>query len=123
MGSEESAQDSQPVLQPSIRLFLIKTIIIVVAIIGVLTYIDSLAEQRVSEIRQSFGPVSGRAFWTRVERELDRLADPNAIPPQKREELLRKLNAIAANWTPFLNAIQDGAAKARRDPSPGQKSN
>lgn len=92
--------------------FLIKTLIIVVAIGALLTYIDSLVESRLGAIetriilmRQSVGPIGGRAFWSEVERKLDDLADPtNDLSVEKKQKIIRNIRTLSARWRPFIDA-------------------
>jgi hypothetical protein len=45
----------------------------------------------------------GAEFWSRVERELDRMASPESdLPAAKKEKLLADIHAIGAKWRPFL---------------------
>jgi hypothetical protein len=45
----------------------------------------------------------GAEFWSRVERELDRMASPESdLPAAKKEKLLADIRAIGAKWRPFL---------------------
>ncbi len=84
--------------------FLIKTVIIVAAIIGILSYINSLAEERIVQVKETFGHVGGRAFWAKLEDQLDSLADPKSdIKPEKKEKILKQIRIISERWRPFLN--------------------
>jgi hypothetical protein len=45
----------------------------------------------------------GAEFWSRVERELDRMASPESdLPAAKKEKLLADIRAIGAKWRPFI---------------------
>jgi hypothetical protein len=45
----------------------------------------------------------GAEFWSRVERELDRMASPESdLPAAKKEKLLADIRAIGVKWRPFL---------------------
>lgn len=98
--------------QSSIGTFLVKTVIVVFAVIGLLTYLDILVENRVELIesrigsmRENIGPVGGAAFWTDVERKLDKLADPSSdLPPEKKQKILRNIRVLSDRWRPFIDA-------------------
>jgi len=84
--------------------FLIKTVIVVVAIIGILSYINSLAEEQVIQLKETFGHVGGRSFWTKVEAQLDSLADPKSdLTPEKKQKIMTQIRVISDRWRPFLN--------------------
>ncbi len=84
--------------------FLIKTVIVVVAICGILFYVNSLMEDRVAQIKEAVGPVGGRAFWTKVEVQLDRLSDPKSdLAPEKKQKILKQIRIISERWRPFLD--------------------
>jgi hypothetical protein len=85
--------------------FLIKTVIVVVAVIGIFSYVNSLAEERIVQLKETFGHVGGRSFWTKVEAELDSLADPNSdLKPEKKQRIMTQIRIISDRWRPFLNA-------------------
>lgn len=84
--------------------FLVKTVIVVVAIIGILSYVDSLAEQRIIQLKETFVHVGGRSFWTKVEAQLDSLADPKSdLTLEKKQKILTQIRVISDRWRPFLN--------------------
>jgi hypothetical protein len=84
--------------------FLVKTVIVVVAIIGILSYINSLAEERVAELKETFGHVGGRSFWAKVEAQLESLADPKSdLTPEKKKRIMTQIRVISDRWRPFLN--------------------
>ena len=48
----------------------------------------------------------GAEFWSRVERELDRMASPESdLPEAKKQKLLADIRAIGAKWRPFLSEL------------------
>jgi hypothetical protein len=51
--------------------------------------------------------VGGSNFWAKVEKELDRAADPSQdIPEQKKLKLLADLRIIVKRWRPFVAEIE-----------------
>ena len=102
--STEASPDIQPIVPRSISSFLIKTAIVVAAIICILFYVDTLVENRIDEFKRAFG--GGRAFWTKVEKQLDKLADPQSdLPPEKRAKIISQIRVIADRWRPFVTEI------------------
>jgi len=56
--------------------------------------------------------IGGRQFWERIERELDRAADPSTdLPPEKKQKIINDLRVIAARWRPFIDAMRDEGQK------------
>lgn len=50
--------------------------------------------------------IGGHQFWTNVERQLDRLADPaNDMPQAQKEKLLADFRVLAARYRPFVAEI------------------
>lgn len=105
MESESDTNEQSIITRSPIGLFLIKTVIVVGAIVAIMTYADTLVQQRIASIQKNIGPIGGRAFWTKVEAELDRMADPKSdLPAAKKKKLLNDIKVISERWRPFLNA-------------------
>ena len=84
--------------------FLIKTVIVVGAVIAVLAFVNSMAEKRIVQIKETFGHVGGRAFWTKLEDQLDSLADPKSdLKPEKKQKILMQIRVISERWRPFID--------------------
>jgi hypothetical protein len=107
--SREPAAPATPntALSP-LGLFAFKTAIVAAAILLsawiTLDMLDDFANRRMqqfdSTIRSAFG---GKQFWTKLEDELDRLADPRSdLSPQKKQKILSQIKIISARWRPFL---------------------
>jgi hypothetical protein len=88
--------------------FVFKTAIVAGAILLsawiMLDMLDDFATRRMQQldttIRSAFG---GRQFWTKLEDELDRLADPrNDLSPEKKQKILSQIKIISTRWRPFL---------------------
>jgi hypothetical protein len=51
--------------------------------------------------------IGGSAFWTKMERELDNAAAPDAdLPPEKKQRLLNDVRIITARWRPFVSTVR-----------------
>lgn len=88
----------------SIEAFAFKTVIVVAAIFLVVTYLDYVAEQRLAALHESFTHVGGRAFWSSVEQEIAKQADPKSdLSPEEKQKLLAQIRAISNRWRPFIS--------------------
>jgi hypothetical protein len=109
-----------------IGLFLIKTVIVSAAIVLsawiLLDVLDGFATRRMQQLEQSIRSATslgGRQFWTKLEGELDKLADGRTdIPPEKKAKLLAQIKAVSDRWRPFLQeataAIEGEANKDKK---------
>ena len=83
------------------------------AIYGLETNIDRLTTNQ------------GKHFWSAVERELDRAADPNTeLPEEKKQKLLSDIRTIANRWRPFVAeaaSIFSDSAHSAPVPSPANR--
>ena len=96
-----------------LRQFALKTGIVAVAICTILIvsglFIVSSAYNVLGSIKE-LGR-GGTEFWSRVERELDRMASPETdLPPAKKEKLLADIRAIGAKWRPFVVELRSALA-------------
>ena len=107
---QTSSSLKQFTLKTAIVIFLIGAAIIIPGTI-VVRKLEKWADRTmvlVQAEKQKLKQLTGRAFWARVEAELDRAADPkNAIPEEKKQKLLANIRAIATQWRPFV--IEAGA--------------
>jgi hypothetical protein len=97
-----------------IGLFLIKTVIVSAAIVLstwiLLDVLDGFATRRMQQLEQT---IRTATFWTKLEGELDKLADGRTdIPPEKKAKILSQVKAISDRWRPFL---QEAAAAIEGD--------
>lgn len=88
-----------------IRHFLLKTVIVCGAIIAcgwiMLNLLDDFATRRIEQLERTV--IGGNRFWTKLERELDRLADPRTdLTPEKKQKILSQIKVISDRWRPFL---------------------
>jgi hypothetical protein len=103
-----------------IGVFLIKTGIVSAAIVLsawiLLDVLDGFATRRMQQLEQTIRTATslgGRQFWTKLEGELDKLADGRTdIPPEKKAKILSQVKAISDRWRPFL---QEAAAAIEGD--------
>jgi hypothetical protein len=93
-----------------IGLFAIKTLIVSVAIVVsgwfVLDLLDDFATRRMEQLERtvrSATAVGGRQFWTRLELELDKLADPETdISSERKQKILAQIKVVSDRWRPFV---------------------
>lgn len=89
--------------------FAVKACILAVVISASALYV---ANSIIDNIREALGNTTGKPFWTKVERELDRAAAPESdLPPEQKEKLLHDIHVIVARWRPFLNAVDSELQK------------
>jgi len=106
--------------------FAIKTAIVAAAIVLsgwiLLDVLDGFVNRRMQQLEvtiRSATAVGGRDFWTRLEQELDKQADPRAdISPEKKRKILAQIKVISDRWRPFLS---EAAASIAGEPSPPAK--
>jgi hypothetical protein len=93
--------------------FALKTAIVSVAIVlsvwVVLDVLDGFATRRMQQLESTIRTataVGGRQFWTRLEDELDKMADPRTdISPEKKRKILSQIKVISDRWRPFLSEV------------------
>ena|SRR2546422_7230985 len=88
--------------------FALKTAIVFVAVILsgwiVLDILDDLANRRIQQLEATIrSSIGGRQFWTKLEDELERLADPRMdVSSEKKQKILSQIKIISDRWRPFL---------------------
>jgi hypothetical protein len=122
---EPTSESAESGLGPIGR-FLIKTVIVCAAIVVsgwiLLDLLDDFATRRMEQVEQTVRAATslgGHRFWTKLESELDRLADPRAdLSPEKKQKILSQIKAVSDRWRPFLeeaaSAIEGESKKAAR---------
>lgn len=120
-----SSQSADSGLGPIGR-FLLKTVIVCAAIIVsgwiMLDLLDDFAPRRMEQFERTVRAATslgGNRFWTKLEGELDRLADPRSdLSPEKKQKILTQIKVISDRWRPFLieatSAIEGESKKAAR---------
>lgn len=93
--------------------FAIKTCIVAVVISACTIFVaDWIIGDFKDAIGNTIGKTSGGPFWGKIERELDRAADPATdLPPEKKQKFLKDVRVIVARWRPFLDAVQSELQK------------
>jgi hypothetical protein len=113
-----------PAKSSTILQFAAKVCIAVVVISAATLYVaervmDDFESAITVAIKGALGNTTGAPFWGRVERELDRAADPATdLPPEKKQKLLNDVRMIVARWRPFIDTIQDELQKPSEIKSP-----
>ena len=104
---DETGSQAQMRLGP-IGQFAVKTVIVAVASVVsawiMLDVLDGFAERRMQQFErtlQSATSIGGRQFWTKLENQLDQLADPKSdIPPERKQRILAQVKVISDRWRP-----------------------
>ena len=74
----------------------------------VIEKIDDIVDRRLRALDRRVetifsGNMSAKTFWTVLERELERAADPkNDLPPEKKQKIVSDIRAASNKWRPFL---------------------
>jgi hypothetical protein len=90
--------------------FAIKTVIVAGAIVVstwiMLDVLDDFADRRMQQFERTLGSATslgGRQFWTKLENQLEQLADPKSdMPAEKKQKILSQIKVISDRWRPFL---------------------
>lgn len=105
--------------------FALKTVIVVCCLVGALAIsgvliaskVERSVENTVAQIKSV--KIGGSQFWTKLEGELDRMAQPGSdLPEAKKQKLLTDIRVIAAKWRPFVVEIQTALSDQNRTPRP-----
>jgi hypothetical protein len=107
--SDEATSRADMRLGP-IGQFAVKTVIVAAAIIVsawiMLDVLDDFADRRMQQFERtlrSATSLGGRQFWTKLENQLEQLADPKSdLPPEKKQKILGEIKVISDRWRPFL---------------------
>lgn len=90
--------------------FAIKTCIVAVVISSSAIFV---ADWIIDDFKDAIGKTTGAPFWGKIERELDRAADPATdLSPEKKQKLLNDVRVIVARWRPFLDAVRSELQKS-----------
>ncbi len=117
--TDETTSQAEMRLGP-IGQFAVKTVIIagvtVVSAWIMLDVLDDFADRRMQQFERtmrSATSLGGRQFWTKLENQLDQLADPKSdLPPEKKQKILAQIKVVADRWRPF---VQEAAASIEGD--------
>ncbi len=90
----------------SLVLFSAKMLILLVVFMVAVVYTGRVFDRRMEEFRQST-KIGGAAFWTSLERQLARAAEPESeMSAAKKQELLANLHTVVERWRPFVHEAQ-----------------
>jgi hypothetical protein len=125
-GTKEPASPGDGRLYEAIVQFAIKTVIVCAAIVvsGVimLDYLDDFISRRMEQMEATMRPftrIGGKQFWTKLELELEKQADPSAdLSPEQKRKILSQIKIISDRWRPFLS---EAASSIAGEPSPPAK--
>jgi hypothetical protein len=110
-----------------IKQFIIKTAIVSGAIILTFAgslwiadgYVQGYLEQLQSTIQTtSQVKIGGHQFWSKIEDELDKQADPGSdLTPETKQKLLADIRILADRWRPFIQAALSVVPKDATEPA------
>ena len=115
-----NASRSGDIKQFAIKTCIVAGVISICAIIVVewtVSTVEDFAARTTDDLRAAFSTKIARGggpqFWSSVERELDRAADPASdLPPETKRKLLHDVGVIVARWRPFIDAVRDELQKS-----------
>ena len=98
--------------------FAIKAVIVSITIIltlwAALAIMDNFVEARL----EASGKIGGRQFWAKIERELEKQADPKSdLSPEKKQKLLAQIRTVADRWHPFIREVMSAASQDEKNPA------
>jgi hypothetical protein len=68
--------------------------------------VDRLLSHQSVELRERLASVGGAKFWTNLETQIARAADPkNDLPPDKKAALLSQIRVLAERYRPFVREV------------------
>ncbi len=91
--------------------FVIKACIVAVVFVACTVF---ATDWIIGTLKESIGgtTIGGPQFWARIERELDRAADPASdLSPDEKQKLVNDVRVIVARWRPFIDAVQSELQK------------
>src|SRR5262245_48489049 len=104
----------------SLALFFAKVLILLVVFMVAVVYTGRVFDRRMAEFREST-KVGGAAFWTSLENQLARAAQPESeISGAKKQELLGNLHIVIERWRPFVREVELLFSDAR-EPRPANQ--
>ncbi len=88
--------------------FLLKVVIVTVAILIVLYAVNSLVgdfvDGRAEQLKMLQG---GPEFWGLVEFKLEKLANAPDLPPEKKKKIVEALRKLSSKYRPYFDAIAE----------------
>lgn len=102
--------DTQSIRWREVKEFAVKAGIVLALLFAAMMYgalqVQQIVDSAGYNVRATVERVvtrGGSQFWTKLERELDRLAQPGAdLPEAKKQKLLANIRTIVDRWRPFV---------------------
>jgi hypothetical protein len=93
--------------------FVLKAVIVIGLIVGTVALSTALLLPKIERVvvdaqarMQQLIRVGGPQFWAKVERELERAAEPTRdLTPEQKHRLLSQIRVIVERWRPFMAEI------------------
>lgn len=94
--------------QFALRAFIVTALIagaVIVSGVVLSSRVEAIVDRTLAQ-SEKFTKIGGRQFWSKLEAELDRMADPRyGLPEEKKKKLLSDIRSIAAQLRPFVAEI------------------
>jgi hypothetical protein len=112
------SQGTKVIMQSgSLSQFALKTLIIVIIVSAALLIPVGLLANKISKDFRGLS-VGGRGFWTKLESELGRAADPSSdLPEERKKKILADLKTVVERWRPYAAELGPLFSDLRGDTS------
>jgi hypothetical protein len=119
----------------NLRAFAIKAIVVFVLFVAGIMFLSAQIQNTVelagvsltASIRQGAKGMGGRPFWGKIQKEINRAADPSSgLPEDQMQQLLQSIHILVETWRPFALEVsrlfdeeppQEGAGSGSSEPS------
>src|SRR5215510_10245251 len=110
-----------PATSQGLAQFALKVGIVVVLVAIAIVITTNLIATKLETMRvawqatlQDYSKIGGAQFWSKIEKGLDDLANPNSeMPEEKRRKILSNIRAIRDRWWPFIAEAVPADAKSK----------
>jgi hypothetical protein len=116
-----AADPVAPAVSQGLAQFTLKVAIVVVLVAVAIVITTNLVATKIETTRvawqatlQDYTKIGGAQFWSKVEKGLDQLADPNSeMPEEKRQKILSNIRVLRDRWWPFIAEAVPADAKSK----------
>ena len=108
-----------------LAVFAAKTVIVAAACTTSVIIAASFLTAYVNDTAERLGnltKVGGATFWSRLEADLGKAADPNSgLSPEKQKQILEQLRLVSNKWKPFLSEAYTIVTEPANAKAPSQR--
>jgi hypothetical protein len=115
----------------NLRAFAIKAVVVFVLFVAGIMFLSAQIQNTVesagvsltASLRQGTKGMGGRPFWTKIQKEINRAADPeHQLPDDEMQQLLRSIHVLVEEWRPFALEISRLFSEEPVQESPARES-